>query len=135
MKPRQLTAALFPLLRRVVDEDGLDISDEEIREGHHRIEWYEWIAREAYALATPEVERLTEHSKTLNAVAFKLAAALGDIPHGQQWTEGNPVELAERLIAERDAARFERDNMRVTIRQAFGAGDDAWTVVANSPYV
>lgn len=52
-----------------------------------------------------EVDRLRGHSVTLNAVAFRLAQALGDVPEGQEWAEGDPVELADRLIAERDQAR------------------------------
>lgn len=58
---------------------------------------------------TPEeladFERYLEHSLTLNTVAFRLARALGDVPEGQEWAEGDPVELADRMIAERDKAR------------------------------
>ncbi len=41
---------LFSLLKTVRDLDSLDITDEEIREGHHRIEWYAWLAEQAYRL-------------------------------------------------------------------------------------
>ena len=41
---------LFSLLKTVRDLDSLDITDEEIRDGHHRIEWYAWLAEQAYRL-------------------------------------------------------------------------------------
>ena len=46
-----------------------------------------------------EVERLREHSITLNTVAFAIAEALGDVPPGTDRIEGNPIEQAQRLIA------------------------------------
>jgi hypothetical protein len=64
------------------------------------------LACEHYRL-TFERERHLEHSVALNTVAWKLAEALGDIPHGQTWAEGNPVEMADRLIAELNQYRAE----------------------------
>lgn len=61
-----------------------------------------YLARPSDVTVEQEAERLREHSVVLNTVAFKLAQALGDIPEGQHRGEGDPVELAERLIAERD---------------------------------
>lgn len=54
-----------------------------------------------------EIGRLTEHSTTLNTVAFAIAEALGDVPPGADAVEGNPVELAQRLIAEARQSRAE----------------------------
>ena len=45
-------------------------------------------------------DRLREHSTTLNAIAWKLATALGDVPAGADAIRGNPEEQADRLIAE-----------------------------------
>lgn len=45
-----ITDALFPLLQQVRDRDSLDITDEEILEGHHRITEYAWLAVQAYWL-------------------------------------------------------------------------------------
>jgi hypothetical protein len=47
-----------------------------------------------------EVQRLREHSITLNSVGWKLAQALGNVPADADQVEGNPIDLAERLIAE-----------------------------------
>lgn len=44
-----------------------------------------------------EVDRLAGHSKTLNAVTWEIAIALGAVPPGVTWFEGNPVVLVERL--------------------------------------
>jgi hypothetical protein len=63
------------------------------------------------SIADSEV-MLRGHSVTLNAVAFKLAEALGDIPSGRLEVEGNPVELADRMIAERDSIRASLDCAR-----------------------
>lgn len=41
---------LFALLTYANEADGLDVSDEEIREGHARTEVYAEVARRAYAL-------------------------------------------------------------------------------------
>jgi hypothetical protein len=79
-----------------------------------------------------QVARYREHSTTLNTVAYKLAEAVGDIPHGQLWSEGNPVELAERLIAKCDKlwndcalAESERDEARAELAVVTGERDDA----------
>jgi len=84
------------------------------------------------ARLTAELERYREHSTTLNTVAYKLAEALGDIPQGQHWSEGNPVELAERLIAKCDKlwndcalAESERDEARAEVATLTGERDDA----------
>lgn len=45
-----ITEATFPLLVQVADRDSLDINDDDIRDGHHRIEGYAWLAEQAYRL-------------------------------------------------------------------------------------
>ncbi len=65
-----------------------------------------------------EVERLREHSVTLNTVGFKLAEALGDVPDGQDWTVGNPVEQAERLIKAKAEALAEAERLRGELEDA-----------------
>jgi len=64
---------LFALLRHAADEAGLDVSDEEIIEGHHRTQWYAWIAREAFAAGRASV---------LDAMTDEWAASdhPGDLP-------------------------------------------------------
>jgi hypothetical protein len=49
-------------------------------------------------------DRLREHSVTLNSIGWKMATALGDVLEGAEQVRGNPVEQADRLIAERDEA-------------------------------
>jgi len=45
-----------------------------------------------------EIERLTKHSKALNAIGFAAALALGDVPPGADQIQGNPIEQVQRLI-------------------------------------
>lgn len=40
----------FQLLREAADEADLDVTDEEIRHGHHRVEPFRDLARKAYAI-------------------------------------------------------------------------------------
>jgi hypothetical protein len=56
-----------------------------------------------------ECARYREHSTVLNTIAWKIAVALGDVPPGAEQVEGSPVAQAERLVAELEAARAERD--------------------------
>jgi hypothetical protein len=44
----QAEAEIFSLLKTIRDMDCLDITDDEIRDGHHRIEGYAWLAEHAY---------------------------------------------------------------------------------------
>lgn len=52
-----------------------------------------------------ERDRFREHSVTLNTVGWTLAVALGDAPAEAESVLGNPVEQAERIVAELAAAR------------------------------
>lgn len=88
-----LDELLFPLLRQVVAEDGLDISDEEIRDGHHRIEWYAWIAREAYGQGRDD--------------------EAANLPMRYTAEAGSPVQDTEET-AENAAQRFAAELSRLT---------------------
>lgn len=85
-----------------------------------------------------EAEMMRDHAVTLNAVAWKMAVALGDVPEGAERVEGNPVELAERLIAERDAARAEGDRLRPVVdaarKVAFPGGVDQMNALLSAVY-
>lgn len=74
-------------------------------------------ARQDVPALLAEVERLTQHSTTLNTIAFLIAQALGDVTPGADHVEGNPLELAERLIADRDIL----DKDFAALRDEFGA--------------
>lgn len=63
--------------------------------------------RVEHAKARAEIERLREHSATLNAIAWKMGAALGDVPAGVEQIEGSPTGLTERLISEIERLRAE----------------------------
>jgi hypothetical protein len=52
-----------------------------------------------------ERDRYREHSVKLNAISWKTAAALGDVPPDVERIEGRPIEQADRLIAEVDRLR------------------------------
>lgn len=59
--------------------------------------------------AMEEVERLREHSITLNLIGWRIAVALGDVPEGVDRIEGNPSDQADRLIAEVERLRTRLD--------------------------
>lgn len=61
---------------------------------------HEGCAEASYADLVAERNRYREHSVTLNSVGWKLAQALGDVPDGADAVRGNPLERADRLIAE-----------------------------------
>lgn len=77
---RQRADAIFSLLQQVRDHDSLDITDEEIRDGHHRAEWYEWIAMQAWNLgaaraAEAERERIASAIDALDDHGYGIYAA------------------------------------------------------------
>jgi hypothetical protein len=63
---------------------------------------------EALAGLTQERDRLAEDSKTLNAISFAAATALGLVPPGIEEILADPVWLVERLIAEAKGIEVER---------------------------
>jgi hypothetical protein len=56
--------------------------------------------REAVPDLIDDVERLRDHSVTLNSIGWKIAAALGEVPDGADQIAGNAEDLADRLLAE-----------------------------------
>lgn len=54
-----------------------------------------------------EIERLAEHSTTLNTIGWKMAEALGHVPSGTQCVQGDVVELTDRLIGEMMRSRLQ----------------------------
>lgn len=54
---------------------------------------------------TAERDRYREHSIALNTIAWRIASALGDVPAGADRITGDPVEQADRLIAELEHIR------------------------------
>lgn len=59
------------------------------------VDWSYW--------AEEEIDRLTEHSTTLNTLSWKMADALGEVPEGAIECELNPLELLDRVFAESKA--------------------------------
>lgn len=82
--------------------------------------------RAELATVTGERDRFREHSITLNTIAFRIAEALGDVPQGQDWTEGNPIEQADRIIGE-------LANLRVGVGRLRALFDDQTKVVRVEP--
>jgi len=81
-----------------------------------------------------EVDRLTEHSQTLNKIAWAIAEALGDAPPGVDVIEADLVEMTERLIdtlwrrtAQLESARADADAAHAELEQAHGLIHDLRT--------
>lgn len=100
---------LFPLLVEASNEADLDINDQDIRDGHHRIEPFVSLARKAFELGaklaaeelgayplryvrlvSDELDRLKAEVEQLKAELAKLRA------HGGFGTDGGPVEMEMR---------------------------------------
>lgn len=67
-----------------------------------------------------ECDRLTEHSQMLNTIGWRIATVLGDVPEGAEQIEGNPVDQADRLIAEVVRLRAELPTYRPQMCLACG---------------
>jgi hypothetical protein len=66
-------------------------------------------------LLLAEVDRLREHSATLNRVGWLTAEALGEIPDGATKIEGDALALTRRLIRKADDAGAARRNLLTSI--------------------
>ncbi len=53
-------------------------------------------------MATVSEEELLRHSQLLNQLGWRMAQALGRVPQYATDIEGDPVEMLEALIKERD---------------------------------
>lgn len=62
-----------------------------------------------------EVERLRQHSITLNSLGWRMAEALGQVPEGADAVRGTPDDQLSALIAERDEARDEVVRLRASL--------------------
>lgn len=51
------------------------------------------------------LEQLVDDSTLVNALAWRMAVALGDVPHGATSVVGDPAELLGRLLADRRPTR------------------------------
>lgn len=67
---------LADLMCEVRDRDNLDISDDEIAYGHHRITGYAWLAQEAYAAGAGDLEQ----QRALNAELRAQIRRYNDLP-------------------------------------------------------
>lgn len=85
------------------DNTGLGRALAEARDELAR--YTERLDLDAWDRLEAERDRYRQHSITLNSVAFAIAEALGDVPPGADRTEGNPIEQAQRLIAEVNTQR------------------------------
>ncbi|HEY6021023.1 MAG TPA: hypothetical protein VIY48_14295 [Candidatus Paceibacterota bacterium] len=51
-------------------------------------------------------EKWLKHSQLLNQLGWRMAQALGRVPEGATGIEGDPVEMLEALIDQRDNYRY-----------------------------
>ena len=94
--------ALFSLLQEVRDRDSLDISDDEIKEGHHRIVNYDWLAREAFKLGC-NARPITVADPDPSSLMPTRAERLETVKHLIQATGANGAALDALVAAIVDA--------------------------------
>jgi len=78
----------------------------------HGVDWPVLAEATGGVYPVAEVERLRQHSVTLNALAYEIAGALGKVSDGEDYF-GDAAELVRELIADRDSARTDSGRLLV----------------------